>query len=662
MSRLRSGAAVALVALATDVLLILLTPSRSMLSALGAPPVGPAGLGLRLLALAALIVLLRVPRRALWLLLLATLLQFHTVSGRLGGDGAMYYVQLRSLMKDGDVDLANEYLQLGLLDRPELRVPTRTGLRRTVFSVGPALMGVPFFALGEAMARLGRVLGLRPDMSGYGPLHVNAVALGGLLYGFAAVWLVESVLRRHFSPRAARLTALLVWGATFLHWYMVHQPTMSHAHSTFAAAAVVWHWDRVRARGRARDFFLLGLLTGLAMCVRWQNAALLALPALDLTVAAYRARRGAAGARALGPLALRAAVLGLGALLMASPQMLVWRAVFGVWLLPAPPQGADFVRLWRPFVLETLFSSRHGLLSWTPVLWAGYLGFVPLLRRRPAVAAVLVVPTVALTYVNMCSGDWWAGGSFSNRRFDSLLPVLAFGMAAFIESTRAALRRRPLAAVALLVTALAAWNASVAEARRTGALPADDTMSFDQLVAGAHETVSRRLGSPQTWPASWLFAARHRLAPARFDALAGRYLFYRQNSQRGCVDLGAPADAPLLDGGWRDRQPTENGDARELRGYGRVLVGLDLPETLQLALRAHAVAPTPVALDVNGRQVGGFVAGPGWGTHRLRVDGRWWRRDLNAVGLQAAAPVTVRAVRFDRMQGEPSAACGMAQP
>ena len=117
-----------------------------------------------------------------------------------------------------------------------------------------------------------------------------------------------------------------------------------------------------------------------------------------------------------------------GALLLSSvfvgvlPQMLAWKALYGVFVLPAPPHGSDFLRLDHPYLLNTLFSSRHGLLSWTPVLGAGFLGFLPLLKRRPTLALPLLLPLLVMTWVNVCSGDWWAGGSFSNRRFDGLLP------------------------------------------------------------------------------------------------------------------------------------------------------------------------------------------------------------------------------------------------
>ena len=65
---------------------------------------------LRLLLLGALMLArLTGPRLALWLLLLPTLFQFHFAGGRLGGDGVMYYVYTRSLVKDADLDFAALY-------------------------------------------------------------------------------------------------------------------------------------------------------------------------------------------------------------------------------------------------------------------------------------------------------------------------------------------------------------------------------------------------------------------------------------------------------------------------------------------------------------------------------------------------------------------------
>ena len=319
------------------------------------------------------------------------------------------------------------------------------------------------------------------------------------------------------------------------------------------------------------------------------------------------------------------------------------------------------MRLWRPFLMETLFSSRHGLLSWTPVLWAGYLGFLPLLRRRPALAAPLLVPLLALTYVNMCSGDWWAGGSFSNRRFDSLLPVLAFGMAAAVDGARRLLRRRPLLAATALVACAALWNVPLAFARARGAVPAD-AVAFDRLVEGVAATTADAAGSPPTWPASWLFAAGTGLLPARYDTVVGRYLFYRQNNQRGCIEPGLAAYEPQLTGAWGARVDTPAGPARVLDGAGRLFVGLDLPEDLTVSVRAAADVMTSLTVDVNGVTAGSFTAGPGWTTVRVSVPRARWRRNVNAVALRPGGALLVSAVRFQRAAGEPPAPCGMEWP
>ena len=586
----------------------------------------------------------RVPVLLVWLLLV-TVVQFHAAGGRIAGDGVSYYVYVRSLVKDADLDFTNEYTHYGLIDRADLAVPTRTGHRRSIFSVGPGLAWIPFFVLGEAVARGESALGREVDLSGYGPEHVNAVALGSLLYGFLAVVLIHDVLRRHFPASSALLAAVLIWWATFLQWYMVYQPTMSHAVSTFGAALVLWLWERTRGRMDLRRAAVLGLAAGFAMCLRWQNALLLLLPGWDLLAAGRRAPRAWVGPLRLG-LALAA-----GALAGAAPQMAAWKAIYGEWLLRYPPHGADFLRLDHPYVLQTLFSSRHGLLSWTPVLWGGYLGFLWLLRRRATLAWPLLPPLVAMTYVNMCSGDWWAGGSFSNRRFDSLLPLLALGLAGFLEAARRTLAHHPHLAVSALVVPAVVWNLGALAQVRHGEADPGRGVTFARLVGGTARWVASRAGSPPTWPASWVFAWRQARPAGQYDRAVGRYLFYRQNNLGGRIDVGG-ADVALLGEGWTE--PRAGAACRGLAGRARVLAPLDVAEDLDLMVSATPDAGG-VDVAVNGRHAG-----------RLRTDGRaslrlgkaLWHRELNDVVLApVAGPVCVAALDFTRA-GAPEAPRG----
>jgi hypothetical protein len=662
--RARPALAAAGGVLAADLAWVVVTGAYSPLQQ---AMIGGRGFALRAALLGLLLVVrLRVigerPRRLgegrllLLLLFLPTLVHFQVAGGRLNGDGTSYYAFLHSLWKDRDFDLANQYARLGMVDRVigdeqsgfkrDLMALTVTGLRRSIYSVGPALLWSPFFGVGELFARGEVWLGAEPDTDGYGPYYTNAVALGNLLYGFLALGLVHGLLRRHFRPGTATGATLLLLGASFLYWYLVWQPTYAHAGSFCLAAYAVWLWDRDRGGPRSGwSWFYLGLILGLGMCVRWQNGVLLLLPGLELLQRLWRDR-------SLGRLPGAGALLGAGALIGAFPQMAAWKALYDMWVLPYPPQGTDFLRFDHPWLLETLFSSRHGLLSWTPVMWAGYLGFVPLLRRRPGLAWPLLPPLLMMSYVNLCVGDWWGGASFSNRRFDSVLPLLALGTAAAIDTARRLLAARPGWALAGIALLAALWNAALAEQTRLGLSPRDAPVAFSHLAGRAALAFSHRAGFPTTWPASWIFAWRTGLSPERYDRVVGRYLFYRQNNMNGVVDVGGVGDAPFLDGSWGPREAGEGPTRRRLRGRGRVVAGLDVPETIEVTLLAAAPRRrrgATVEIAVNGAAVGRVLVGPEWSAPSLEVPESYWRREQNLVSLDPGdAELVVDALRFRR--------------
>ncbi len=651
-----TGAALAL--LVADLALIVITGELSLLAPFGLSPVSALGFAVRA-ALVGVLFVLRFrslqPRAerlsggvlALCLLLLPSLVHFQVAGGRIDGDGLSYYLFVHSLWKDGDFDLTNEYEHFGLLSRGDLQMPTKTGLRRTIYSVGPALVWGPFFGVGELVGRVDRALGGDPDLSGYGPYHRNAVALGSLLYGFFAVVLIHALLLRHFPAGTALAAVLLVYFATFHYWYMVFQPTYSHAAAAFFAALAITLWERGRGRSGPFAFLALGLVLGLAMSVRWQNGTLLLLPALDL---ALRSRYAPRGVLALIPHAL---ALGAGALIGAFPQLLAWKAIYDHWV-PYPPEGPGFVRLHHPFVLETLFSSRHGLLSWTPVFWLGFVGMLPLAQRRAAMALAFLPPLVLMTWLNMSVADYWGGASFSNRRFDSLLPVFAFGFAASIDALRRCLARRPRLATLAMAVPFCAWNLALAEQLRLNWIPADDTVAFPTLARNAAQIVSDRVGFPTTWPASWFFAARHG-RPGQYDLVVGRYLFYMQNNLGGRVEIGSAGDEALLAEGWGGIEDYSGVAARRIKQRARLFASLDVPEDLELQLRVNAPEPRRLRVLVNGRAAGEMWVGSGWGEERVAVPASFWRREVNEIAFvtQDATDVRVDAVSFVRTSPNP---------
>lgn len=564
---------------------------------------------------------------------------------RLDADAVEYYSQLRSLYVDHDLDLANEFEHFGILSRYDKIRPTPTGHRRTIFSVGPALLWMPFYAVGDLWAR---AAGSTED--GYSPAHIRAVALGSLVWALCGLLALSGPLRELGGPGVAFWTLMLTLYATFLWWYVVYEPVMSHALS-FAMAALVLRvfWDGRLGLSRGRCL-ALGALIGIAATVRWQNAVLLLLPGLSLLGDVSAALRQRAFGRLEAPLATGLLTL-VAFALGAWPQMLAWKAVFGTYLLADPPHGRDFLRFSHPYLLQTFFSSRHGLLYWTPVLWAGFLGFAWLQRRERRTTAILLVPLVLMSYVNVCSGDWWAGGSFSNRRFDSLLPLLALGLCGALCVVLRQVERRPALVLVSLGLALALWNWLFMQQYRRNLIARDDTLAFSQVAGNSAALLQAGVGTPLAWPANWLFAREQALPVAQYDRMVGQYLFYRQNNLAGVIDLGDPrVDPALIDAGWSSLKPCgQDAVCRGVLGQARLFAPLDVPEALTVSVRARGRGE--LALSVNGVELARLPLQEELVELSLPVPAERLKRELNELHFRVlpGGDAQVDRVSFERV-------------
>jgi hypothetical protein len=260
-----------------------------------------------------------------------------------------------------------------------------------------------------------------------------------------------------------------------------------------------------------------------------------------------------------------------------------------------------------------------------------------------------------MTYVNFCSGDWWAGGSFSNRRFDSLLPIFAFGFAASIDFARRVLAAQPTLALAAVAVGAISWNVALMEQVRRGLVPRDDTVSFSALVGGSAAVVSDAVGFPTTWPASWAFAARYDRPPSQFDTLVGQYLFYRQNNLDGRIAVGDAAQKGLLGEGFARVEPFAGRNARRLAGPARIFAPLDGPEDFELSFAVAAESSGRTArVFVNGLAAGDLRGiGREWSLSSIGVARGFFRRGLNELRLEADPDVRLASVEFRRIRGQP---------
>jgi hypothetical protein len=348
-------------------------------------------------------------------------------------DGRYYYAYLPSAVLDGDLDFRNQYAEHWGPDfEPALlEGRTPTGLVPNKYPVGLALTLLPGFLFGHLVTWL---LGLSPA-GGYGAFYqLGCLALIEILVWRTLV-LADRLLVGRFrvSPQAALFGLVFTATTSAYAYYAGREPFMAHAVSAFWCTCVV-ALAAAGERGPRRLWPRLGFCFGMALVCRPTNAYLTPV-ALYGMAQAVRAAGWRATLRWLPAAATGLVPVGL--------QMLTWRVLDGSWVYYSY-EGAGFS--WaHPALWETLFSSRHGLFFWSPLLLAA-VAFLPLRWRDPLVWW-WSLGAVLLWYANSAWFCWWFGDAFGGRAFLELFALFALGSALAAE----ALARRPrLVAAAFL--------------------------------------------------------------------------------------------------------------------------------------------------------------------------------------------------------------------
>jgi hypothetical protein len=305
--------------------------------------------------------------------------------------------------------------------------------------------------------------------------------------------------------------------------------------------------------------------------------------------------------------------------------------------------GRDMGRMEAPRVVEALFSSRHGLLFWNPVLWAGLLAWPVLLRRDRWLGGVLCAGLgTAVLVVSCCpaaeSGPWAA------RRFAPLLPLMAPALALALDALVQTTARHPGRLLAAAGALLVAWNLLFMEQYRGGGVPRDATVSFPAVAENNAALLSRLVGSPPAWPANWVFAWRYRLPPDRFDLLAGKRLPLSDVGEKD-IDIGELAlDTALLLDGWSVRHPCGAAVCRAVEGRARLLA--PLADAGRFDVAVYASGEGRLAVAVNGVSLGAQPLSPVLASLRFPAPQPWAKLNEVTLTLDPGGRALVDRVRL----------------
>ena len=404
------------------------------------------------------------------LLVLLFLVLLPAVTTRIyASDEVQYFAYLRSLWFDGDVSFENEYQHFydaGIaasqgFHETFLERTTETGRRINFGTIGCALLWAPFYAAGDAVARVSHAMGRNVAVDGYSRPYITAVSYASACYGLLSLLASVAIVRRlgRWWPGLADLgglSALAVWLGTPLLFYMYIAPPMSHATSAFAVAVFILAWLIVRDTWSVGGMALLGAVAAVMAMVREQDAFFIAGPAIDFAWSLLRAG-GRDRSRRLGAAAAGAATFALTFV----PQALAYLALNG---RIGPSHLVVRKMYWySPHALQVVGSPSHGFLIWTPLAAIACVGLLVLLRRLPAearsVGLAFVVMAALQVYIAGSVDSWTVAGAFGQRRFVALTSVLVVGLAAVVAVAREIRWQR--VALGVVLASATWWNVAL---------------------------------------------------------------------------------------------------------------------------------------------------------------------------------------------------------
>jgi hypothetical protein len=383
------------------------------------------------------------------------------------GDGVGYYAYARAALIQHNLHFEEDWRH-GNQSFVESRVRpdgqlgpeeyTQTGHVGNLFAIGPAILWFPFLLLAHVFVLACDGLGGHIAANGFSFPYLLAMALGTATYGFLGLLLSFFVARKYVAEKWAFLATLGIWLGSSLPVYMYFNPAWSHAHSAFVVALFIFYWERTRRQRTTSQWLGLGAIGGLMVDVYYPNGIFLLLPLLEC-LSLYAQYRSTA-IRSAGKLLLRNVLFLLTIIVATLPIFITRKIIFGGYF-----DVGSYSRLhWEwsaPHWWPVLFSSDHGLLTWTPLLGVALLGLLFARRETRVLSAYFAAAALAFYYLISCYPYWDGISSFGNRFFISLTPIFVFGLALLLASAAQAFSTPARASVVLsaVLACFVAWNA-----------------------------------------------------------------------------------------------------------------------------------------------------------------------------------------------------------
>lgn len=396
-------------------------------------------------------------------------------SWQIGGDGFGYYAYIRSIIFDRDLDFTNEFQFFDSLYQTNTIEGWKTPIKKAgnPFAIGSSILWSPFVSIGHAIQNTVQTkYYINAHLPGFNLPYQISLGLGTWFFTLWGLGLLFTTLSKLFLVNKAWWSIIAIIGISPLPFYLIYEPSMSHGLTVFSTSLLFYltiHWWREK-QSSYRWLIYIGLSIGLAFLIRWQDLIFALLP-LSLMIN-YHIRNKPN----YEILAKQLLAIIIPAFIIAVPQLIVWKYLYGSWV--TIPQTSGFFDLTSPHWLQFLFSGYHGLFIIHPLLILCLIGLCLAYKKQRELTIILLITLILQIYLNAGLSDWYAGGAFGARRMISSLFICALGLTALLTSLK---NKAILTVFYLLIILGMIFNGLLMISYARGILPLNKPTSIQQI-------------------------------------------------------------------------------------------------------------------------------------------------------------------------------------
>lgn len=309
-----------------------------------------------------------------------------------------------------------------LWDMPQLN-PTPTGIPSLKYSMGMAIMELPWFGLAHFTAKIGGY-----PVDGFSTPYQFWIAIGMMIYTLSGLWIIRAVLLKYFDDKIVTICLIALSLGTHFLIYATFDSPMTHGPLFTLYACILYATHKWYEKPTLGWSIVIGLMGGLCIITRPTDVFVMAIPLAWGLGKIQDIQHRIQYWRAHLPYLIVTVVCFIIGIL---PQIIYWKSVTGNWIVYSYGEEGFFFD--GRFLLDTFFSYQKGWLVYTPMMIFALLGFYALKKNHASLFPTILIFFLVNTYVLFSWHCWWYGGGFGQRALIQSYALLIFPFAAFWE-------------------------------------------------------------------------------------------------------------------------------------------------------------------------------------------------------------------------------------